>query len=392
MSFKQDLYWCNLNSQKFPNKKIDPVLRTTISKTFLRKIREPFFIYTGTGPIDFDFLYKDEYLIKKLSRRSVKIFLYEPVSYYFLHYDYILGYYSEFHNRHDNSPDSRASELDSIEKFAKDIKGINLYHCDYGLSTLFQKTYPNINFNCRDIFIRQAALSWMPKNVEIPAITKKFWCGNGRYTVHRHIMMCYLAEKPGNYSWWYNSDINWSDTVDWIENLPFEYLDRNNKKLNEKPLTLDFDAGQIDIFEKSGNYIPEGPLSQPNIEYKRSFEPCFVCVINETRFAQPTANFSEKVIDAINYSKPFILVAPPKTLEYLKKLGVKTFSEYWSEEYDNVLNHNNRMLEIFRIIDEINSMSLAKLNQLNVDMQDILNHNRQIIKNLPINEEIIHDN
>ena len=144
--------------------------------------------------------------------------------------------------------------------------------------------------------------------------------------------------------------------------------------------------------EKFGFYIPDGTFSSSNLDYKHTFDPCFVCIVNETRFAQPTANFSEKTLVAINYGKPFIIVGPPKTLKYLKKFGFKTFNKYWSEEYDKIENHSQRMAEIFKVIDYINSKSLDDLNDMYRDMSEILNHNRKILRSLPYNKIIINDN
>lgn len=393
MTFSQQLFWKNLPSKIIGKRKINSHFRSIFENSFLRSIHEPFFVYTGTNNIDFSFLEKDKKLLKKLSKRKVKIFLYEPVSYYFAGENFNLGYYAEFHSKHNTSENIRAEELDYINNLGEKINGIVLNHCDYGLGNLLGKQYPNITFRCRDIFIRQAAMSYMPADHNIiPQITKKFWCGNGRYTIHRHIVMCYLTDKPGNYSWWYNSDTNWEETVDWIEDLPKDYLDKNNEILNRHRFKLDFESKKLDIVEKHALYVPDGPFSQPNIKYKKTFDECFVCVINETRFAQPTANFSEKIIDAINYRKPLIVVAPPRTLEYLKKFGIKTFSDYWDESYDTIENHNDRMLEIFRVIDEINKKSMKELNEINYEIQSILEHNRNIIKQLPRNNIVINDN
>lgn len=393
MTFSQQLFWKNLPSKIIGSTKIHPHFRSIFENSFLRSIHEPFFVYTGTNNIDFSFLEKDKKLLKKLSKRKVKIFLYEPVSYYFKDENFNLGYYSEFHSKHNNSTNIRAEELDYINDLGEKINGIVLNHCDYGLEKQIAHQYPNITFRCRDIFIRQAAMSYMPLDPNVvPKITTKFWCGNGRYTIHRHIVMCYLANKPGNYSWWYNSDTNWEETVDWIDNLPRDYLAKNNEILNKEKFELDFSAERVHIAEKHCLYVAEGAFSQPNIKYKATFDECFVCIINETRFAQPTANFSEKIIDAINYRKPFIAVAPPRTLEYIKKFGFKTFSDYWDESYDQIENHSDRMLAIFDIIDEINKKSLKELNKINHDMQSILEHNRKIVKNLARNNTVINDN
>ena len=54
------------------------------------------------------------------------------------------------------------------------------------------------------------------------------------------------------------------------------------------------------------------------IYYKNSF-----CeVVCETRFAQPTGNFSEKTIRPMHFHRPFVLVAPPHTLKYLKEFHI----------------------------------------------------------------------
>jgi len=390
MSFEQKLFWNNMPSKIIRRTKKNDNLNNLLRQSFLKNILEPFFLYTGTNNIDFSFIKKDPKLIKKLGKRKVKFFLYEPVSYYFDNEQFNLGYYTEFHSDYNKSKNLRAEELDYINEFGSKINGIVVNHCDYGLEKLLGDKYPHITFRCRDIFIRQAAMSYMPVDPKVvPKITKKFWCGNGRYTIHRHIIMCFLADKPGNYSWYFDSDTDWESTVDWIENLPKDYLTKNNKILNQEKFELDFSSEKMQVEEKHRLYLPDGAFSQPNIEYKKTFDECFVCVVNETRFAQPTANFSEKIIDAINYKKPFIVVAPPKTLEYIRKFGVKTFSDYWDESYDQIENHSDRMLAIFALIDRINTKSLAELNGINYDMQEILEHNRNIIKQLPRNNCVI---
>ena len=390
MSFEQKLFWNNMPSKIIRHTKRNNNLNNLLRKSFLGNINEPYFLYTGTNDIDFSFINKDPKLVKKLRKRKVKFFLYEPVSYYFKNEQFNLGYYSEFHSKHNKSTNLRAEELDHINEFAERINGIVLNHCDYDLDKLLGKKYPHITFRCRDIFIRQGAMSYMPLDPKIiPKITKKFWCGNGRYTIHRHIIMCFLADKPGNYSWYFDSDTDWETTVDWIENLPKDYLNKNNKILNQEKFELDFSSEKMEVDEKHRLYLPDGAFSQPNINYKKTFDECFVCIVNETRFAQPTANFSEKIIDAINYKKPFIIVAPPKTLEYIRKFGVKTFSDYWDESYDKIENHSDRMLAIFALIDKINSKTLEELNELNRDMQTMLEHNRNIIKQLPKNNCVI---
>lgn len=384
MSFTQGLFWKNLPSKKIKNNSLK-MFKYLEQNTFFKKVNEPAFLYTGTNNIDFSKLYEDPKLISKLRKRSPQMFLYEPVSYYIKgSHDHNLGYYSEFHSKHNLSNKIRADELDSIQKFAKDIGTIITVHsCDYRLDKYVGEHYPNLKLLCNDLFLRQACTSWMPDVVYDRKITKPFWCGNGRYTIHRHIIMSYLADKPGNYSWHFkdNDDFiskKWSNYVDWVEDIE---LEEGAKLLNTKSFSLDFKTNTVEILEKNGHYIPDGAFSNPNINYRKTFLNSFVCIINETRFAQPTGNVSEKVIDAINYANPFILVAPPKSLEMIKKIGIKTFSDFWDESYDQEENHNKRMKMIFNLIDEINNKPISELNNIYKQMIPILKHNRTIIEN-----------
>jgi len=394
MIFKQDLFWNNLPSKSFV-KKINSNIGKTITGTFLSKINDPYFIFTGTNNIDFRKITRNAKLLQKLKKRPVSIYLYEPVSYYFAKTDYNLGYYSEFHNDYNFSKDLRAEELDSINKFADKIgKKILVNSCDYRINQFLKEKYPSLDLVCRDMFLRQAACSWMPIHyLDSSTIKKHFWCGNGRYTIHRHMIMCKLAYYDGNYSWFFHSNCSWEIEKNWIEDfLLTDELQKGNDILNSQNFSLDFNTKKVNTIEKDGYYMPDGNFSQPNINYKKTFDDCFVAIVNETRFAQPTGNFSEKVIDAINYGKPFIVVAPPKTLEYIKKIGIKTFSDYWSEEYDDIENHSLRMKKIFDLIDNISKLSITELQKLYDDMIPILEHNRNIIKQLPLDDSIIYDN
>ena len=106
----------------------------------------------------------------------------------------------------------------------------------------------------------------------------------------------------------------------------------------------------------------------------------FVDIINETRFGQPTGNFSEKVFQAMQYLRPFIVVGPPKTLEYIKSLGFKTFDEFWDESYDDEIDHGERLAKIFSIIDNILTLSIEEMRELYTKMLPIVQHNLQTYK------------
>ena len=107
------------------------------------------------------------------------------------------------------------------------------------------------------------------------------------------------------------------------------------------------------------------------------YSTAFVDIVTESRFAQPTGNYSEKTYQPIQYKRPFILAAPPHTLKYLKEQGFKTFSDFWDESYDDEFDNAKRMIKLFDLINFIGDKSIHELRQILHDMTPILefNHN-----------------
>ena len=53
--------------------------------------------------------------------------------------------------------------------------------------------------------------------------------------------------------------------------------------------------------------------------------------------------FSEKMFKPMRYMQPFILLGEPYSLAKLKDLGYKTFSDYWDDSYDEILDDDLRL-------------------------------------------------
>ena len=114
------------------------------------------------------------------------------------------------------------------------------------------------------------------------------------------------------------------------------------------------------------------------------YNDSFVAIVSESRFAQPTANFSEKTLQVILNKKPFILLAPPFTLKYLKEnFGFKTFDKFWDESYDEEVIHIERMKKIFSIIDDIQNKPISELQDIYMQMKEIIDHNHRQLMTKP---------
>jgi hypothetical protein len=382
-NFDQGLFFGNIPTK---NKKIKTKLPNFLKSRYLNNITDPFFVFTGTGSIPKLGLTEKE--IKKLKKYENIIFcLDEPLSFYIDKFN--RGYYSEFPASTDLSM-IRAAELDSLEHFSKKYNlNFTVYTCDLNIQ-LISNNYPLLSLKCFDLFVRRLKPIGFSKT---SSFTKRFWCGNWRYTLHRHLIMSYICDYDGVYSW------NFSCPMSLIENDPcinfkeleisepayFKKIKAGCNILENKKFSIDTDEiPQIKINNTNEFAVPYDIPQKSNI-LKNSCLEAFCCIVNETRFFQPFGNFSEKTFRAIEARRPFILVAPPHTLGYLKTFGFKTFDKWWNEEYDHEENHQERLIKIFKIIDQIQNTSFEELKIMYLEMQEILEHNYAVLSTVPNN-------
>jgi hypothetical protein len=205
--------------------------------------------------------------------------------------------------------------------------------------------------------------------------------------------MSYLVHIDGNYSW--NLQCTFEDLkknvwfdVDKLEDSNFERFTKIKNGvdiLNKNILRIDTNIDQLAVETYSDVYIPGYKSPQQTDKFYASYKECFCAVVNETRFAQPFGYFSEKTTTAILSRMPVIVVAPPRTLEYLKTFGFQTFDKWWDESYDLEEDHEQRLLKIFDVIDYINEKSLQELEIIYNEMAEILEHNISVVKSIPYN-------
>lgn len=347
-----------------------------------------FVVFTGCNSIDFTDISSNKdvkYFIKNISKH-LNIYLYECLSFYNPNKPQTYGYFEEF-TGYEDIKKINSYELDSLATLQKELDCIlNVFTGDYRVRKLFSFQYPKLKLFTYDIFLRDMATPHGYDNTH--TIEKKFWCGNGRYAPHRHLIMTHLAKKDGLYSWYYNCNIDWSE-IFWLEdNICVDTLQENNRYLNTRTFVIDTLQKKINITKFNDHKWLMFNHSQPR-KFRDSFCKTFVAIINESRFAQPTGNFSEKTFFAIDTLSPFILVAPPRTLEYLQKLGFKTFSNWWDESYDKEYNHSKRLEKIFNLIDYIDSFSYDKLKKIYNEMKETLHYNLSHFENFKNNKIIL---
>lgn len=397
MTYSQDLFWANMpRARKSFTTHLGFLKYKLGNNSFLTGIKTPCYIFTGTNRIEkLEKLKLSEKIKNKLNKTGLHIYLYEP-SCFKLGKSHNRSFYSEF--KHDvNLKELTADELDSINLFIdnNNLTNVTVFTSDYNIQ-LVQPNYPNLKLQCLDTFLRDMVYD-NKMDLYPNSINKKFWCGNWRYAPHRHLVTAYMIKLNGNYSW--NLSCNFEklkenvwfdlDKLKIVDMHRYQQIKDGVEYLENHIIAIDQSLASVNVNSLEEVYIPGDNSPARSDLFRQSYKECFCAIVNETRYAQPYGYFSEKTLTPINAMVPIILVAPPKTLEYLKTFGFKTFDRWWDESYDQEEDHENRLLKIFDIIDYINNKSFDELTKMYKEMHDVLLHNKEILKKLPYNSTVL---
>ena len=164
-------------------------------------------------------------------------------------------------------------------------------------------------------------------------------------------------------------------------------LENFNNHKHEFPLKLNSISGDDNV-----NYVKDD-------DYKY-YDNSYFSVVTETFFFRhPQTNiladaiydeisifFSEKIFKPIICKHPFILLCRPHSLEYLKKLGYKTFSPYIDESYDLIENDEERLIAIVNEIQRLSEQTNEEWIEWQKNVLPIIEHNYQVIINKKITD------
>jgi len=122
------------------------------------------------------------------------------------------------------------------------------------------------------------------------------------------------------------------------------------------------------------------------------YKDSLVSIITETNFLENEISMTEKSIKPVKEKHPFIMVGVKGTLKAYHSLGYKTFSDFWSEDYDNIEHGWARLREIIRVCNEIAQWDSAKILDFKQRVKSIVDHNFQIAQagiSSPVSANII---
>lgn len=369
-------------------------------------------VYMDNGYIkQLDNINFTESQIELINKKGIHIYLFEVMCSYYvdaLVYEnggtrHTQGFYSEFEHPHDKHR-LRVEEFDAIMNFKQrnsiNDKMIHVHTCDYNVEKHYPYYSENLTLLYDDLYVRavKPVVNLNPKiDLNNISFSKHAVSLNWRYCKHRQLVANFLAGENVYLSWYFRNEFDllkkdlWFNLDSWKEKNPnlYQQLEVNNQNIMQhSPYCVDKIAEtskeiihphHVDMWPGVDGYTTGQTPSMLNSKapaLNSIYNDCFVDIVTETRFAQPTGNFSEKVLQPVQYMKPFILLAPPYTLECLKSFGYKTFEDFWDESYDTTEDHGDRLAKIFTIIKDILERPPEALVEMYKQMYPILEHNR----------------
>jgi hypothetical protein len=117
------------------------------------------------------------------------------------------------------------------------------------------------------------------------------------------------------------------------------------------------------------------PIQHPeNLKLLDYYHDIFLDVVVEPNVHGNCLLVTEKLWRCIIARRPFIVMSNKDYLSNLRKLGFRTFDQFWSEEYDSYAEAD-RIRAIHTQLDLISTYKVSQLTEMLDLMNDILEHN-----------------
>lgn len=282
--------------------------------------------------------------------------------------------------------------ITKIHKIAKILKNdINSKQFFYLSSTVnLQEVYEDfakekcysdrINVLSADFFLltfRQSAKHFQNStNYNVKLKDKKFLCFNKMDREHRLVLLENMFEhnlvEKAFYS--FEGSFNFMKLLNSLPIFEFKNIIKNKHLF---PLRLN-------ITESRHNPVD---VRDDDLKY---FDNSYFSVVTETlyynknrklRFSKPFMLdgifVTEKIYKCIALSHPFLVFTRPKTLEYLKNKGFKTFAPYIDESYDETYDDDLRFNKLVTEIIRLSNLSDEEILKFQTNVKPIVDFNKE---------------
>jgi hypothetical protein len=137
----------------------------------------------------------------------------------------------------------------------------------------------------------------------------------------------------------------------------------------------------LNILPIKNESVDSYPILTPaHFAISKLYPNFFVEVVCETFLSGRSFYPTEKTWRPLICQTPFLMLGPRDFLSNLRKLGFRTFNQWWDESYDQDADLDNGKVAIQSIMSTMNQlskMSVEELEGLYIDMLPTLQHNKQ---------------
>ncbi len=202
---------------------------------------------------------------------------------------------------------------------------------------------------------------------------KTFLCFNRRYNDHRLLLYLTVVKKGLLDQCYYSMDKKQPESnSNFLENCKYLLsrfsdigLTSEDVLAADKRLPLVLDTPNFSRYPMEDSVDP----------VKHLYDNSLVNIITETYFFNKVIHITEKTYKPIAFMQPFILVGSAGSLQHVKDMGFRTFSEFWNENYDLETDDKVRFSMITSLIESIANWTPEEKIEFSYKVKDIVDYN-----------------
>jgi hypothetical protein len=172
----------------------------------------------------------------------------------------------------------------------------------------------------------------------------------------------------------YDKNLKQHNIVTFGKNVSQFYWELYSNKFDEE--FINSLPWQYDVDICLGNNGMDSILAKSNNETAAYKETYINCVAERSiRYLNYELDISEKIFKPIAFLQPFLVFGQPGTLEYMKGMGYKTFSNWWDESYDCMTSESIRFRMLTALYKKLSLTSKEELAEIMFQAWPVLEHN-----------------
>lgn len=211
---------------------------------------------------------------------------------------------------------------------------------------------------------------------EVRGKNKLFTCFNKLNREHRMVLINKMLERNLINKSYYSFEGD-EYFVDNIDKLSDKFIHIKNNK-DKFPLKLNITPERhnpVDIRPDDLIYYKDSYFSiiTETLFYNKNYSNQ-----HHRPFVEDSMFLTEKVYRCFALLHPFILFARPHSLKHLRSLGFKTFAPFINEEYDNIIDDDQRFEAIFNEIIRLTSTNNEDWETWQQGIKEIVEYNKDL--------------